>query len=75
MLGKRLPREVEFPSGNKRTIVRSPNTFSKTTLAPAKRAPFLGEHTLEVMAELGYSPEEIDTMLESGAIHDVIRIG
>ena len=67
--------EVEFPSGNKRTIVRSPNTFSKTTLAPAKRAPFLGEHTLEVMAELGYSPEEIDTMLESGAIHDVIRIG
>ena len=31
------------------------------------RAPRLGEHTRDVLAELGYSPSEIDAMFESGA--------
>ena len=31
------------------------------------RAPRLGEHTREVLGELGYSPGEIDAMFESGA--------
>jgi crotonobetainyl-CoA:carnitine CoA-transferase CaiB-like acyl-CoA transferase len=31
------------------------------------RAPRLGEHSRDVLAELGYSPSEIDAMFESGA--------
>lgn len=31
------------------------------------RAPFLGEHTREVLAELGYSAVEVEAMFESGA--------
>ncbi len=30
--------------------------------------PRLGEHTLEVMGELGYSPEEIDALVEAGIV-------
>lgn len=33
-----------------------------------RRAPFLSEHTAEVLAELGYSPEEIVQLQASGAV-------
>ena len=31
-------------------------------------APALGEHTHEVLAEIGYPPQEIGTLLECGAV-------
>jgi formyl-CoA transferase len=32
-----------------------------------KRSPLLGEHTNEVLAELGYSPEDVQTLAAAGA--------
>jgi formyl-CoA transferase len=32
------------------------------------RSPLLGEHTDEVMAELGYSPDQVATLRSLGAI-------
>jgi formyl-CoA transferase len=32
------------------------------------RSPLLGEHTDEVMAELGYSPEQVSALRTAGAI-------
>ncbi|MBN1382757.1 MAG: CoA transferase [Deltaproteobacteria bacterium] len=41
-------------------MLKFPFNFSKTPVATArKEAPCLGEHTDEVLAEYGYSPEEI----------------
>ena len=44
-----------------------PVKLSRTPGAPAGPGPGLGEHTQEVLAGVGYSEEEIATLLESGA--------
>jgi len=41
--------------------------FSRTPADPTRPAPAFGEHTEEVLREAGYSPEEVEAMLESGA--------
>jgi crotonobetainyl-CoA:carnitine CoA-transferase CaiB-like acyl-CoA transferase len=45
----------------------APVKFSRTPADPTRGAPAFGEHTAEVLAEAGYSSEEIAAMIESGA--------
>jgi crotonobetainyl-CoA:carnitine CoA-transferase CaiB-like acyl-CoA transferase len=46
-----------------------PVKLSRTPAAPVRApGPGLGEHTRGVLAEAGYSPEEIDALHESGAV-------
>lgn len=66
---------VKFPNGEERTMVRPPVLFAETELPPYERGAFLGEHTREVLGELGYSPKEIEKMIEDGAACDEKRIG
>jgi alpha-methylacyl-CoA racemase len=44
-----------------------PLKLSRTPGAPAGPAPALGEHTHEVLSALGYTEDEIGSLLESGA--------
>ena len=44
--------------------------LSATPAAIERPAPMVGEHTVEVLAEFGFSPEEIDRLIESGAAAD-----
>jgi alpha-methylacyl-CoA racemase len=44
-----------------------PVKLSRTPGAPAGPGPALGEHTEQVLASLGYSPEAIAELLESGS--------
>jgi crotonobetainyl-CoA:carnitine CoA-transferase CaiB-like acyl-CoA transferase len=45
-----------------------PVNFSATPADETRRhAPRLGEHTRELLAELGYADERIESMLASGA--------
>jgi alpha-methylacyl-CoA racemase len=44
-----------------------PVKLSRTPGAPAGPGPALGEHTRSVLESVGYSPEEVDALLESGA--------
>jgi crotonobetainyl-CoA:carnitine CoA-transferase CaiB-like acyl-CoA transferase len=44
-----------------------PIKFSKTPGAVTRPAPVFGEHTYEVLAELGYSRTEIDWLVQEGA--------
>lgn len=58
---------MEYPTGAKRTLVRTPVIFTDTAPPEYRRGPYQGEQTEEILSELGYSREEIDGMLACGA--------
>lgn len=47
--------------------MRYPVTWQKSRPGVARTAPTLGQHTREVLGEMGYAPEQIDAMLAAGA--------
>ena len=48
--------------------MRMPMTWSDSTPEPARPAPRLGEHSVDVLAQAGYSGEEIDALIAQGAV-------
>ena len=67
--------DVVFPNGNTRRMVRTPVMFQDTPLPDYAPAHFLGQDTRQVLAELGYTPEQIEAMIAAGEATDVTRIG
>ena len=57
------------------TLLRHPVTFTDTPTSLDDGPPTLGQHTIEVLGELGYSPEEIAALIESGAASVATRSG
>jgi crotonobetainyl-CoA:carnitine CoA-transferase CaiB-like acyl-CoA transferase len=49
-------------------VVATPADFSETLQGPRGPAPEAGQHTEEVLLELGYGWEEIVSLKENGAI-------
>ena len=49
-------------------LMNHPVQVSSVEHAPLKAAPSLGEHSVEVLLELGYDQEEIDAMIANGAV-------
>ncbi len=50
-------------------LLGAPFKLSRTPADPLRApGPGLGEHTRDVLAEAGYSPDEIDALLETGAV-------
>ncbi|MFB6105580.1 MAG: CaiB/BaiF CoA transferase family protein [Halobacteriaceae archaeon] len=61
--------DVEHPSGESFTTTGIPGRLSETPGEVRRRPPTLGEHTDEVLAELGYSGAEIEALRESDVIN------
>lgn len=59
---------VTLPSGSTVEVVASPVDFSDTKSAARAPSPELGQHTEEVLLELGYTWEEIGALKESRAV-------
>jgi alpha-methylacyl-CoA racemase len=59
--------EIEQPELGTVRQLGNPVKLSRTPADPTRPAPAFGEHTDEVLAEAGYSQEEIAAMKESGA--------
>ncbi|RUO72506.1 CoA transferase [Pseudidiomarina sediminum] len=49
-------------------IAEHPIRYSRTSVPPFRRAPSLGEHTDEVLEEIGYNAEQIRQLRRSGII-------
>ena len=60
--------ELEDFNGETRRVVGSPIKMSDTPTSPSASAPELGQHTEEILLELGYSWEQIGEMRDLHAI-------
>lgn len=67
-----LARDMKVPLPHPRAtglqVVGSPMKFSRTPVQYRRAPPLLGEHTDEVLGELGLGPEEIARLREAGAV-------
>jgi len=60
--------EMDHPEWGKVKMVGFPWDFSETPASCRRRAPQLGEHTNEILSELGYSTDDVMTLKEEGVI-------
>ena len=60
--------DLEDSSGNIKRVVGSPIKMSGTPAEASAEAPELGQHTEEILLELGYNWEEISELRETSAI-------
>ena len=63
-----LVAEVEQPGYGTARMLGFPVRASATPATIRRPAPLLGEHTAEVLAEIGVAPDEIDRLVATGAI-------
>jgi len=60
--------EIDFPGIGKAPVAATPVKLHSTPGEVRNRPPTLGEHTDQVLRELGYSPAEIDALKQNGAV-------
>ena len=60
--------ELEDFNGEKKKVVGSPIRMSETPTAPSASAPELGQHTEEILIELGFTWDEIGELRDLQAI-------
>jgi len=66
---RNLLEESEFPGNPKPvTLSRTPVRLSGAEACGPGRAPALGEHTREVLTELGFTSDEVSALREAGAV-------
>jgi crotonobetainyl-CoA:carnitine CoA-transferase CaiB-like acyl-CoA transferase len=63
-----LVQEVANATWGPHKVLALPVHLSRTPAEVAHAAPMTGEHTREVLAELGYNTEAIDALLAAGVI-------
>jgi crotonobetainyl-CoA:carnitine CoA-transferase CaiB-like acyl-CoA transferase len=59
--------ELEHPRAGRTRALGLPVKLSRTPGKVSRPAPMMGQHTREVLAEFGFSKEEIEALVRSGA--------
>lgn len=60
--------ETDYPGTGKMKVANIPIKLSGFKPEEAKRPPLLGEHSVEILQELGYAKDKIDSLLQNGVI-------
>jgi len=63
-----ISKMVDDKQGNQKGFITQPAILSRTPADVVTTAPQWGEHTSEVLAEVGYTPEEIAKFYEQGVL-------
>jgi len=69
-LARGMVVELDHPRAGHTRALGCPVHFSETPISIDRPAPLLGEHTREVLREVGYSDGEIDALAADGAIDE-----
>jgi crotonobetainyl-CoA:carnitine CoA-transferase CaiB-like acyl-CoA transferase len=59
--------EADHPTEGKIRMMKPPYTLTKSPATIRTMPPRFGEHTGDILRELGYSPEQIAAMLKAGS--------
>ena len=68
VIARGMLRHVPHPSGVDVPQVSSPMRFEQAALQTCAAPPLLGQHTSDILQELGYGPDEVAALQASGAI-------
>ena len=61
------PDRIDFP-----LVVNHPIQIDTVPHASIERAPDLGEHSREILAELGYTDTDVDKLIELGFVAEPV---
>jgi crotonobetainyl-CoA:carnitine CoA-transferase CaiB-like acyl-CoA transferase len=73
-LHRKMVVETEHPREGKVRQLSLPFKLSGTPPQMGGPAPLLGEHTREILGSLGYSPDEIQRLIDSGIVHAALSL-
>jgi crotonobetainyl-CoA:carnitine CoA-transferase CaiB-like acyl-CoA transferase len=63
--------EVDHPRAGRVQALGHPIKFSETRAEVKRAAPLLGQHTREILGDLGYTAAQIDALVSEGAVSAV----
>jgi crotonobetainyl-CoA:carnitine CoA-transferase CaiB-like acyl-CoA transferase len=69
VLARGMVREVDHPRLGRIKTLGPPAKFSATPLELRLPAPSIGQHTADVLDEIGYARAEIDQLFEAGTVY------
>ncbi|HET7501501.1 MAG TPA: CoA transferase [Kofleriaceae bacterium] len=61
--------EVDHPRAGRTRALGMPIKFSETTAGWTRPAPLFGQHSREILDQLGYTADEIEALARAGAVH------
>ncbi len=65
---RKFIQEIDHPTGGRIKLMRNPIHFGDFELDIYRHPPLLGEHTEEILLELGYTREEYNKFKEEGVV-------